>query len=238
MPPTTGRCPSLTAAVGWRGASVSLVAGTILAALACPDVAVADQAAASFETAREGSRGTSWDVGVSVSAYLFTNQVDFLQPTVAVDHGALHLEGRYNYEALRTGSLWIGWNFEWGESPKIALTPLLVGVLGDVHGIAPGFEANLSWGPVEFYWEGEYIFDVTQWPVFLFLTQSELSARPLEWLRLGGAAQRNRALSKARQVQWGPLVAVNVWKVYASVYWLNPGQANIQYWVASLGADF
>ena len=35
-----------------------------------------------------------------------------------------------------------------------------------------------------------------------------------------------------------PLVGVNAWKLNASVYWFNPGQANLQYWVASLGADF
>ena len=64
---------------------------------------------------------------------------------------------------------------------------MLVGVIGNLHGIAPGIEANLSWGPV--------------------LTQSELSARPAEWLRAGVAAQRNRALSSPRMAQWGPLVA-------------------------------
>jgi hypothetical protein len=173
-----------------------------------------------------------------VSAYLFSNQVDFLQPTVAVDHGALHLEGRYNYEAQRTGSVWVGWNFEWGKSLKVAVTPVLVAVLGTVHGIAPGFEADLSWGPVELYWEGEYVFDVIRWPGYDFLTQSELSTRPVEWLRAGAAAQRNRALSKPRQVQWGPLLEVNVWRLSASAYWFNPGQAYIQYWVASLGANF
>ena len=148
MSPSKGRRPTLlTVAAGWHGARVSLLAGTILAALACPNIAVADQGEASSTTDQEGSREDSSDAHVSVSAYLLSNQVDFLQPTVAVDHGALHLEGRYNYEAQRTGSVWVGWNFEWGRSLKVAVTPVLVAVLGTVHGIAPGFEADLSWGP-------------------------------------------------------------------------------------------
>ena len=191
--------------------------------LACPSIALAED---------------SWDVRASLGAYFLSNQADYLQPTVAVDHGALHLEGRYNYEAQRTGSVWVGRNFEWGESLKVTLTPVVVGVIGNLHGIAPGVEADLSWGPVEFYWEGEYVFDVVNWPAIYFLTQSELSARPFEWLRAGVAAQRNRALNSPRLAQWGPLVGVSVWKVSADAYWFNPGQADSQYWVASLEASF
>jgi len=225
-------------AAGWRETWHPLFLSVVLVTLACPKIALADRAEASFSAGQESSRENSWDVGVSLGAYFFANEPDFLQPTVAVDHGVLHLEGRYNYEALRTGSVWVGWNLEWGRSLKLALTPVLVGVFGYRHGIAPGFEMTLSWGPAEFYWEGEYVFDVTYWLGSFFLTQSELSARPVRWLRLGGAAQRNRALSSPRQVQWGPVVGVDVWKFNASVYWFNPGKAPIQYWVASLGANF
>jgi hypothetical protein len=66
MPPIKGRRPTLlTVAAGWRGARVSLLAGTILAALACPNIAVANQGEASSTTDQEGSREDSWDVRVS-----------------------------------------------------------------------------------------------------------------------------------------------------------------------------
>jgi hypothetical protein len=233
-----GRRPTpLTVEAGWLQAWLSLLAGTLLVALACPDAAMADQPEVPSTTDREGSQADSWDVQASLSAYLFANQADFLQPTVALERG-VHLEARYNYEALRTGSVWLGWSFESGKGPKLALTPVVVGVVGNLHGVAPGFEADLSWGPVELYWEGEYILDVTYLPGSDFLTQSELSARPVEWLRAGVAAQRNRAVREPRQLQWGVLVGVSFWKLNASAYWFDPGQAHLQYCVASLGVSF
>ncbi len=180
----------------------------------------------------------SWNVRVSVAAYLFEYQSDYLQPTAAVDYGVLHLEARYNYEAQRTGSLWVGWNFQWGKDVKFALTPMLGGVLGDVNGIAPGLEWDLSWGPLELYSEDEFVFDFTNSSDSNFYTWTELSGSPFEWLRLGLALQRTHALAEARLLQWGPLVGFKVWKLSASAYWFNPGQASAQYWVLTLGANF
>ena len=40
----------------------------------------------------------SWGVRASVAPYVFPDGSAFLLPIVAVDHGWLHLEGRYNYE--------------------------------------------------------------------------------------------------------------------------------------------
>ncbi len=40
---------------------------------------------------------------------------DYGQPTVTADHGALHLEARYNDEGIGTGSAWVGWNVGVGE---------------------------------------------------------------------------------------------------------------------------
>ena len=34
--------------------------------------------------------------------------------------------------------------------------------------------------------------------------------------------------------QWGPLVGVQVWKIGAAVYWMNPGNSSDQYWSATL----
>ena len=50
----------------------------------------------------------------------------------------LHLETRYNNEDLRTGSLWVGYNFAWGEKWQFEVTPMIGGVFGRTNGIAPG----------------------------------------------------------------------------------------------------
>jgi hypothetical protein len=214
--------------VGWW-----LCSEVLLAALTFPS-ALEARPDASAETPEE----TSWDFRVSANAYFFENRSDYLQPTVAVDHGGLHLEGRYNYEALQTGSLWVGWTFEWGEKVKLTLTPMLGGVFGDLNGVAPGLELDLTWGPLEFYSEMEVVLDVADISESYFYSWSELSGRPLAWLRGGIALQRTRVVASPRQVQWGPLVGVSVWKLVASGYWFNPGQSDAQYWVATIGINF
>ncbi len=180
----------------------------------------------------------SWNVLVDVSVYLFAHQSDYVQPTVAVDHGVLHFEARYNYEAQRTGSLWVGWNFEWGKELRFALTPILGAILGDVKGIAPGFEWDLSWGPFELNSENEFVFDFSNSSESYFYAWSELTGAPFDWLQAGLALQRTRAFAASRLLNWGPLVGFKVWKLSATAYWFNPGQANEQYWVLSLGGSF
>lgn len=77
---------------------------------------------------------------MSVSGYLVPHGQSYASPTFAADHGALHLEARYNYEALRTGSLWAGYNLSVGGKLVLDATPMIGGVFGNVNGVAPGLE--------------------------------------------------------------------------------------------------
>jgi len=54
-----------------------------------------------------------------VDGYIPQNEDGYVSPIVAADHGWLHLEARYNYENLRTGSLWAGYNFSAGQEVGI-----------------------------------------------------------------------------------------------------------------------
>jgi hypothetical protein len=220
----------MRSACGARGVGVVLLVATI----AFPFVAAGGEDAAGAAEG-PGSQEASWSVRASINTYIFTDQSDYVQPTVAVDHGALHLEGRYNYEAQRTGSIWVGWNFEWGESLRLALTPMVGGVFGELNGMAPGFELDLSWGPFELYSENEFVFDFADWSGSNYYAWVEASGSPFEWLRAGIAVQRSRAVAVSRAVQWGPLLGFKVWKLNASAYWFNPGQPDAQYWVLSVG---
>jgi len=186
----------------------------------------------------EGASTTSWEVRAAIAAYFLEHQSSYLQPTVAIDHGGLHLEGRYNYEAQRTGSLWVGWTWEWGDKLKLYLTPMLGGVFGEVNGIAPGLEWDLSWDRLELYSEDEFVFDLANWSGSDFYSWAELSGRPVAWFRVGIALQRTRAVATERVVEWGPFVGLEVWKLSAGAYWFDPGQAGSQYWVASIAARF
>ncbi|MGZ6098739.1 MAG: hypothetical protein ACXWLL_10115 [Myxococcaceae bacterium] len=183
---------------------------------------------------------TPWAVGLSINGNFFPKgtQSDFVQPTVTVDHGWLHLEARYAYEALETGSVWIGWNFSWGDSVTFALTPMIGAVFGVAKGFAPGIEWDLTWGPLELTSTGEFVFDFANWGASDFNYWAEARVWPWQWLKLGVALTRTRAIQTRSPEQWGPLIGVQVWKIGGAVYWMNPGNSSDQYWSATLSLNF
>src|SRR5436190_3578366 len=79
-----------------------------------------------------------WSFSASASTYFVPDDHNYVQPTVRADRGRLHLEARYNYEGLDTGSAWVGCNFSGGKKLTWELTRMLGGVFGDTTGIAPG----------------------------------------------------------------------------------------------------
>lgn len=79
-----------------------------------------------------------WKISINVDGYILPDRDSYGNPTVAADHGWLHLEARYNNEKLRTGSVWFGCNFNAGKEPVLEVTPMIGGVFGETSGIAPG----------------------------------------------------------------------------------------------------
>src|SRR5687768_1933890 len=108
-------------------------------------------AAAFAQAATPPADEPSWEFTLSGTTYFVADDSDFLQPTVAVDRGRLHLEARYNYEAFDTGSMWAGYNFSGGETVTWEFTPMLGAVFGATDGIAPGYKGSLGWKMLEFY---------------------------------------------------------------------------------------
>ena len=100
-----------------------------------------------------------WECSLSISTYLVQNGRDYANPNLVADRGWLHLEARYNYEAIKTGSLWLGYNFSVGKKLALEAAPMLGGVFGDITGIAPGYTISISYEPFEFFTQGEYFFD-------------------------------------------------------------------------------
>jgi hypothetical protein len=69
-----------------------------------------------------GGRGSC---NVVADSYIVPNDQSYVNPTFTADRNWLHLEARYNNENLRTGSLWMGYNFTAGKKLVLDITPLL-----------------------------------------------------------------------------------------------------------------
>ena len=183
------------------------------------------------------SPAPSWEVRTALATYVVPDDENYVQPTVAADRGALHIEGRYNYEDRRTVSGFIGWNFEAGEKVKLSVTPMFGGMVGDTDGVVPALELSLEIGRVEFYSEGEYMLNLEHRRRRYLYNWSELSLWPTEWLRAGLVTQRTRVLNRPRDIQRGLLTGVTIGKCEGVLYLFNPGSSD-HYLVASVSVQF
>ncbi len=179
-----------------------------------------------------------WAYSVTGSYYSFRNQDDFLLAVATAERGQLHLEARYNYEAIDSGSLFAGWKFSGGEKLTYELTPILGAVFGKKEGIAPGFEATLAYGIVDFYIESEYVRDLEVREDSFTYAWSELGFSPLEWLRFGLVGQRTMVYQNDRDIQRGVFAQLMYRKMTLGLYVFNPDDSDDRFAVFSLGAKF
>jgi hypothetical protein len=164
-----------------------------------------------------------WESSLSISTYLVQNGRDYANPNLVADRGWLHLEARYNYEALKTGSLWLGYNFSVGKKLTLDAAPMIGGVFGDITGIAPGYTISISYEPFELFTQGEYFFDAAIHAGNFFYSWSELSCAPVTWFRAGIVVDRTKALGSNFDIRRGPLVGFRYKKIDFTTYWLSPG---------------
>jgi hypothetical protein len=172
------------------------------------------------QTAAAG--GDAWSFSATAFGYFVPDDDNFVLPIVTADRGNLHLEARYNYEATDTLSAWLGFTFGGGAEIEWEITPILGIVVGDLDGVAPGYEGSLAWRAVELYSEGEYVFDKAGAEDNFFYNWSELTVAPTEWLRFGLVTQRTRAYESDREIQRGLLVGFSLARADVAAYVFNP----------------
>jgi hypothetical protein len=165
-----------------------------------------------------------WSFSVSAYTYVLSDDQRYVQPTVSADRGRLHLESRYNYESLETGSAWLGVNFSGGTTLAWEFTPMLGAVFGDTTGIAPGFQLSLTWRQLNLSSENEYVFDAGGRSDSFFYNWSELTLMPADAFRFGLVTQRTRVYQTDREIQRGVMAAFSIKRVTFSGYVFNPDE--------------
>jgi hypothetical protein len=179
----------------------------------------------------------AWSFSASVSTYIVPNDQEYVQPTLTADRGWLHLETRYDYENLETGSTWVGYNFSGGEKLEWEFTPMLGGVFGNTTGIAPGYKFSLTYWKLELSSEGEFVFDVGTPEGNFFYSWSELTISPVDWFRFGLVGQRTRAYRTDVDIQRGLLLGFSYKKIDFTTYVFSLDRDKPT-WVFSVGASF
>ena len=165
----------------------------------------------------------SWAFTLTADGYIVPNQRGYVSPTFAADRGWLHLEGRYDYENLRTGSVWVGYNFSAGKELMFSLTPMIGGVFGRTTGIAPGCEASVTYKKIQLSVFNEFVFDTGNQATSFYYSWPQLTYSPLTWLRVGLVAQRTKAYQTSLDTQRGFFVGFSHKKMQFTTYIFNAG---------------
>jgi hypothetical protein len=195
------------------------------------------QTQATSPSASTAAPANPWDFNVSISGYLVPRGQSYFSPTFTGDHDTLHVEARYNYEAQRTGSLWVGYDLSVGKKLVLEATPMIGGVFGNVDGVAPGLEFTATYKKLQLYSANEYVFDTDTKAGNFFYTWTQLTYSPKAWFAFGYVTQRTRAYQTPLDIQRGLLMQLTYKKVTFATQIFNVGQANPTV-VLSLGYSF
>ena len=185
----------------------------------------------------DSSKAPPWAYSLTTSGFIVPHNQSYVSPDFTADHDWLHLEARYNSEALKTGSLWAGYNFSAGKKLTLDATPMVGAVFGDLNGMAPGGEITLSYERLQLYASLEYVFAFQNHNSNFFYTWNQLTYSPLHWLQVGLVSQRTRVYQTGLDVQRGILAGVTYKKMTFTTNVFNFGWATPTE-VLALGVNF
>ena len=146
-----------------------------------------------------------WSMEAGAMAMLYRDTIALVTPTLNADRGKLHMEGRYQWEDWRTGSLWAGRWFEFGGELAVSVAPMAGVVFGLTNAVAPGCTIDASWKSLALYSSSEHLFDLEDKANDYTYTWTELSV-DLKHVLLGVVVQRTRTFDPPLDLQRGLLL--------------------------------
>jgi len=209
---------------------------------ACPAHAVPGLAVAlAFLLLAAGSARSDakpWVIGASAFVFDPPDDDAFISPIVEADQGALHLEARYNYEDLKTGSAFIGRTFEFGREVSGTVVPMIGLVLGRTDAIAPGMKLDLAWRGVAFSTESEVLLDLHDRNDSFLYSWLETTIGVGGGLRLGVVGQHTKTYETGLDIQRGPMIEWSRRRGWLGFYWFNLDRPDDQAFVFAGGYAF
>lgn len=178
-----------------------------------------------------------WEYSAVADGYIVPDEGSYVSPIFYADRNRLHLEARYNYEELRTGSLWAGYNFRFGRRVEVQLTPMIGAVFGRINGVSPDLEASLTYKRLELAIASQYVIQPSSISDSFYLAWPTLTYSVTQWLRAGLVAQRTQTYQTPLEIQRGFLVGVSRKRFEFTTYVFNAGWTRPT-WVLEFGTSF
>jgi hypothetical protein len=135
-----------------------------------------------------------------------------------------YVEARYNYEELRSASVYIGKNFvNKNESDfSWSATPILGVIGGRFKGGSAGINVNMEYGRVSFCSQSQFSFAPKSSSDNFIFSWSEVAIEPLPWLFVGASVQYTRQVkSRNTMIEEGLVLGFNFRNWTFPVYGFN-----------------
>ena len=184
------------------------------------------------------SSSDEWTFEADAFYYITPNEKNTTTFIGYADHDALHLEARYNYEDQNTASFFGGYSFETGKKIVFDATPMLGFAVGNIKGMIPALELNLTWRKLDYYSESEYVFDFEDKENNYFYIWAEFGITPFDNFRTGITITRTILFQSDYDFQRGLLAQYSFWKLKTIVYYFNPFDKGESYLITTLGFEF
>jgi hypothetical protein len=133
-----------------------------------------------------------------------------------------YAEGRYNYEDIRTFSLYFGKTFSREQDLSYSFTPLIGGAMGDFNGLSTGLNLDLDFRNFFFSAQSQYSLSTDDRGSNFFYNWSELAYQPLKWLYGGVSFQNTRLYKTQMSFEPGFLIGYTFKNLSVPLYTFSP----------------
>jgi len=163
-----------------------------------------------------------WECSLWGDYMLKPDNGSYFNPTFYADTKSIRIEGRYNYEALNTASVFAGKKFYTGKTLTIEAIPMFGMVFGQNNGVAPALEAQMQFKQLDFYTECEYMIDFAGKENNFFSSYTELAYRINKPVKVGLAVLRTKLYQTAFSVQRGVFGEFYFGRCRTGFYYYDP----------------
>ena len=133
-----------------------------------------------------------------------------------------YAEGRYNYEDLKTFSLYLGKTFTGGNQLDYSVTPLFGGAVGTFNGISTGLNIDLEYQKLFFSLQSQYSFSTDNRINHFLYSWSELGYKPLSWVYGGLSLQQTRLYQTNTKLEPGVVLGLSYRNLDMPLYAFSP----------------
>jgi hypothetical protein len=146
------------------------------------------------------------DAGIYTSLERSAGEPTTVVPQVWIYFKNYYLEARFNYEDLRTFSLYFGKSFYAGKRSTFEITPMIGAVAGNLNGISPGLNVALDHLRFSTYTQTQYTFDLRNSDNSFYWDWTNFSYAVYKNFGIGGSVQVYLPRMGDVSVATGPLV--------------------------------